>query len=227
MEAVTDEPTLKPYAVELSIRAGRDEVWGAVTQPPVLHQWFGWDYEGIEAEIQHIFVDEATLRAPEQMSWADGSYLEVRGDDDTSTVRAVREGPAQTDPDEYDAIEEGWKSFLVQLRFLIEEKPAGRRRTLYLTGETTGRQVLELIDGEWSRVGSRVAWVVGPDGHLVVASANLPLDNPDAGGMQVVVSTYGLDDEAFTAVREEWTKRWAPVADSPQMTSADTPAAPS
>jgi uncharacterized protein YndB with AHSA1/START domain len=215
---VTDEPRLKPYAVEVSVLAGRDEVWEAVTQPPVLRQWFGWDYDGLDAEIRQIFVDEATLRAPERMGWADGSYLEVQGDDDTSVVRAVREGDRLADPDGYDAIEEGWRSFLVQLTFLLERRPKGRRRTLYLTGETTGRQVLALVDGEWRRAGSRVAWIVDPDGFLVVAAGRVPLDRPDAAGMQIVVSTYGLDDAAFDSVRDEWSKRWAPVADGAQVT---------
>jgi uncharacterized protein YndB with AHSA1/START domain len=223
MGRVTDEPRLKPYAVEVSVLAGRDEVWEAVTQPPVLRQWFGWDYDGLDAEIRQIFVDEATLRAPERMGWADGSYLEVQGDDDTSVVRAVREGERPVDPDAYDAIEEGWRAFLVQLTFLLERRPKGRRRTLYLTGETTGRQVLALVDGEWRRSGSRVAWIVDPDGFLVVAAGRVPLDSPDAAGMQIVVSTYGLDDAAFDSVRDEWSQRWAPVADGAQVTFGGAP----
>ncbi|HET6530196.1 MAG TPA: activator of HSP90 ATPase [Actinoplanes sp.] len=220
---MTDQPTLKPYAVEVSVLAGRDEAWIAVTQPPVLHRWFGWDYDGLDAEIRQIFVDEATLLAPERMGWADGSYLEVQGDDDTSVVRAVREGDPPADPDAYDAIEEGWRAFLVQLTFLLEQRPPGRRRTLYLTGETTGRQVLAMVDGEWRRAGSRVAWVAAPGGSLVVAAARAPLDSPDATGMQIVVSTYGLDDAAFDTVRDEWSKRWTAVADGAQVTSGGTP----
>ena len=209
---MTDEIALKPYRVEVSISAGRDLVWDAVTQPPVIGEWFGWDYDGLAAEIQQIFVDEATLVSPEQMSWADGSYLEVTGDDDTATVRAVREADPPADPDAYDVIEEGWKAFLTQLWFLIERRPRGRRRTLYLTGETTGRQVLELVDGDWTRVGRRVAWAVDPDGHLVIASGHVPLDSPDAAAMQVIISTYGLEDDVFATYRDGWTKRWAPIA---------------
>jgi uncharacterized protein YndB with AHSA1/START domain len=221
---VTDRRTLKPYAIEVSVLAGHDLVWEAVTQPAVLHQWFGWDYDGLDAEIQHIFVDEATLWAPERMGWADGSFLEVQGDDDTSVVRAAREGGPPADPDSYDAIEEGWRAFLVQLQFLLELRPKGRRRTLYLTGETTGRQALSLVDGEWRRSGSRVAWTIDPDGFLVVVAGRTPLDSPDAAAMHVVVSTYGLDDTTFDGVRETWAKRWVPVADGAQVTYAERPA---
>jgi hypothetical protein len=221
---VTDRRTLKPYAIEVSVLAGHELVWEAVTQPAVLRQWFGWDYDGLDTEIQHIFVDEATLWAPERMGWADGSFLEVQGDDDTSVVRAAREGGPPANTDEYDAIEEGWRAFLVQLQFLLELRPRGRRRTLYLTGETTGRQALSLVDGEWRRSGSRVAWTVDPDGFLVVVAGRMPLDSPDAAAMHVVVSTYGLDDATFDGVRAKWAQRWVAVAGGAQVTYAAMPA---
>jgi uncharacterized protein YndB with AHSA1/START domain len=220
---MTDHHVLKPYDVEVSLPAGRDEAWDALTQPPLLHQWFGWDYDGLDAEIQQIFVTEATLMAPEQMSWADGSYLEVVGDDDRSTVRAVREGPAPADPDEYDAIEEGWRAFLTQLRFYFDRRPAGARRTVYLTGETTPRQALALVDGDWTEVGPRIARTVDPDGHLVVAGCHVPLTEKVAARTEITISTYGLDDAEFAACRDGWAKRWAPLADGANVTIAGTP----
>ena len=221
---MTDERVLKPYYVEVSLAAGRDEVWEALTQPRLLRQWFGWDYDGLDAEIRQIFVDEATLWAPERMGWADGSYLEVDGDDDRCAVRAVREGPAPEDPNRYDAIEEGWRAFLCQLAFYVSERPEGARRTLYLTGETTGRQALALVDGEWRRLGTRTAWTVDPEGHLVVASGHVSLNAHEAARMEVTVSTYGLGEDAFDKVRDEWTKRWAPIADGAEVTFGDAPA---
>jgi hypothetical protein len=221
---MTDQRELKSYDVEISVAVGRDEAWEAVTQPPVLREWFGWDYEGLDAEIRHIFVDEATLWAPGRMGWADGSYLEVTGDDDQARVRAVREGYGPDDPGRFDAIEEGWRAFLIQLRFLIERRPAGRRRTLYLTGETTGRQALGLADGDWERLGSRVAWTTDRDGDLVVVAGHLPLDDPAAARVEVTVSTYGLDDETFAARRQSWTERWAPLAAGAEVEFAGKPA---
>jgi uncharacterized protein YndB with AHSA1/START domain len=220
---MTDQRRLKPYAVEFALPAGRDEVWDAVTQPAVLRQWFGWDYDGLDAEIQQIFVDQATLLAPERMGWADGSYLEVTGDDDRSVVRAVREGPVPDNPDAYDAIEEGWRAFLVQLRFLFERRPQGTRRTIYLTGETTGRQALSLAETEWQPVGRRISWTVDADGFLVVVAGHIPLDARSAARMEVTVTTYGLDDAAFEARREEWTKKWAPMAADADVTAGDDP----
>jgi uncharacterized protein YndB with AHSA1/START domain len=223
MGVMTDQRGLKPYDVEVSLPAGRDEVWAAVTQPAVLHQWFGWDYDGLDAEIRQIFVDEATLWAPERMGWADGSFLEVTGDDDQALVRVSREGSGPGGPERYDAIEEGWRAFLTQLRFLLERRPAGRRRTLYLTGETTGRQALTLADGEWEHFGPRVAWTVDREGHLVVVAGRVPLDDPEAARTEVTISAFGLDDEGFESLRKEWTKRWVPAAANPVLTTAADP----
>ena len=221
---MTDQRRLKPYDVEVAVGTSRDEAWEAVTQPGVLRQWFGWDYDGLDAEIRQIFVDQATLWAPERMGWADGSYLEVTGNDDRARVRAVREGVPPADPDQFDAIEEGWRAFLIQLRFLLDRRPRGHRRTLYLTGETTGRQALGLVDGGWERVGSRAAWTLDPDGFLVVVAGRIPLDEKAAARMEVTVSTYGLDDAAFKSLREDWTRRWAPLAAGAEVTTAADPA---
>ncbi|MCU7725250.1 activator of HSP90 ATPase [Actinoplanes sp. KI2] len=220
---MTDQRGLKPYDVDVAVDAGRDEVWEAVTQPAVLRQWFGWDYDDLDAEIRQIFVDEATLLAPERMGWADGSYLEVSGDDDRARVRVSREGSGPRGPERYDAIEEGWRAFLIQLRYLLSARPTGRRRTLYLTGETTGRQALGLAEGGWERVGPRVAWTVDAEGHLVVVAGRVPLDRPEAARMEVTVSTFGLDDAAFAGHREEWAKRWAPLAAGAEVTTAADP----
>jgi uncharacterized protein YndB with AHSA1/START domain len=220
---MTEQRGLKPYDVDVAVDAGRDEVWEAVTQPAVLRQWFGWDYDELDAEIRQIFVDEATLLAPERMGWADGSFLEVIGDDDRARVRVSREGSGPRGPERYDAIEEGWRVFLTQLRYLLSARPAGRRRTLYLTGETTGRQALGLAEGGWEHVGPRVAWTVDADGHLVVVAGRVPLDRPEAARMEVTVSTFGLDDAAFAGQREEWAKRWAPLAADAEVTTAADP----
>ena len=221
---MTHERRLKAYEVEMPVGAGRDRVWEAVTKPAVLHRWFGWDYQGLDAEIQQIFVKAVTRVAREKrMGWADGSYLEITGDRERSVVRAVREGPAATSPDHFDAIEEGWKAFLVQLRFLLEHNPQGVRRTIYLTGDCAGGQALALSDTEWQRVGSRVAWTVDPDGHLVVTAGNRPLDASPPNAMQIIVSTYGLSDAEFETCRDGWAKRWAATAEGARVTVAGSP----
>ncbi|MFG1990053.1 activator of HSP90 ATPase [Actinoplanes sp. NPDC048988] len=221
---MTDRRPLKPYDVEISLPVGRDQAWEAVTRPEVLRQWFGWDYDGLDAEIRQIFIDEATLWAPERMGWADGSSLEVDGTDDQSRVRVSREGTGPAGEEVYDAIEEGWRAFLTQLAFLLRERPTGRRRTIYLTGETTGHQALTLSPGDWQHFGPRVASTIDPDGHLVVVAGHLPLNAPSAARFEVTISTFGLDDPTFESTRETWAKRWAPLAADANLTTAENPA---
>ncbi|WP_067496558.1 activator of HSP90 ATPase [Actinoplanes sp. TFC3] len=220
---MTDRETPKSYLVEVSLPLGRDEVWDAVTQPPVLRQWFGWDYDDLDGEIQHIFVNEATFLAPERMGWADGSYLEVSGNDAGTVVRAVRQGSTD-DSGRYDAVEEGWRAFLLQLQFLLIERPKGARRTIYLTGATNWPEVLGTIGGAVTRAGDRAAWLVDGDGHLVVIAGREPQNSRGAGRMEITVSTYGLDDASFEVVRKRWAERWAAKARNAQVTTADTPA---
>jgi hypothetical protein len=217
---VTEHTEPKPYRVEQPVAASRDVVWEAVTQLPVIRQWFGWDHPHLEAEIRAIFDTEATLTAPERMGWPDGSYLEVTGDDDRSTVRAVRPGDPAADPAGYDVIEQGWQMFLAQLRFLLEERPRGLRRTVHLTGTATWRQALDLAGGEPTRLGARVAQVVTEDGHLILVGAEEQLDSPAPGPIQLVVSTFGLDADAFAEVLGRWAGHWPTIAGKPEITIA-------
>lgn len=221
---MTDENAPKPYRVETTVRASRTQVWVAVTEPTIIRQWFGWDYPGLDDEIRQIFVDEATLTAAEQMGWADGAYLEVTGDDSSSVVRAVREGDG--DPDSYDGIEEGWRAFLTQLKFLLEEHPAGPRRTLYLTGTATGADAVKAAgDGRVLQSSALQLAIVDADGHLVVVTTRAPLDSADTSRVEITVSTYGLDDTAFGALRDRWAERWLPLARDAEITAgnAETP----
>lgn len=216
---MTDENAPKPFRIETDVPASRDAVWAAVTQPEKIRQWFGWDYGGLDDEIRQIFVDEATLNAAGRMGWADGSYLEVTGDDERSVVRAVREGAG--DPAGYDSIEEGWRAFLTQLRFLFAQRPTGHRRTLHLTGTATGADALKAVgDGRTVQDSTRQRALVDADGHLVVVATHAELDSADTGLVEITVSTYGLPDAAFAALRDRWAGRWLPVARDAELSAS-------
>jgi uncharacterized protein YndB with AHSA1/START domain len=197
---------MKPYRVEITVNADRDTVWRAMTDIEQIRQWFGWDYDGIDGEIRYIFVDQMKHEPPARMTDQDGSwYIELVAEGPRTIVRVVQPGDLDgTDWDEiYDEIEEGWRTFLEQLRFLLDTRTAGRRRTVFLTGTSAAGMQL---DGEpWHR--SRYQrMVVDAAGHLVVVASS-PKDTAF-----LLVSTYGLDDAAFEAVRDEWTRRWESAA---------------
>jgi uncharacterized protein YndB with AHSA1/START domain len=218
-----ENPAPKPFHVETSVAADPDEVWAAVNDPALVRQWFGWDYDGLDAEIKMIFLDGG-VKEGRRISWSDGSYLEVAADGPHSVVRVVLPGDladARWD-DVYDGVEEGWRAFLAQLRFLLERRPAGPRRTVYLAGTVTGRELRAVAgDGEVVHTADRQVGVVDPHGHLVVAGAHTPLARDEAGRVDVTVSTFGLDDAAFTEVRDRWAARWLPVAKDATVVAGD------
>jgi uncharacterized protein YndB with AHSA1/START domain len=188
--------TQKPFTVETTIDAPIETVWRAFTDLAVVREWFGWDYEGIEGEIRFIFVDHARLEPPDRIVIENDQEIRLVPDGHRTVVRVTMAGGlagAEWD-DIYDGMEEGWRAFFEQLRFLLERRPSGARRTVYLTGKGEP----PVVDGEpwhasrWQRI------TVDPEGHLVAVGWN------DVGETGVTVSTYGLDDAAFTAVQERW-----------------------
>ena len=45
--------------VEVTVPAPADAVWAALRDPQKIHQWFGWETEGLKDEIDFIFVSPA------------------------------------------------------------------------------------------------------------------------------------------------------------------------
>jgi uncharacterized protein YndB with AHSA1/START domain len=214
--------------VELRINAPREEVWRAVSTTDGVREWFGYDYDerhgscpqrpaaGFDAEVRS-FVDDARLFPPERMAFDDDTALTVTADGERTIVRLVVPDVADATWEElYGGVAEGWRFYLEQLRFWLEAAPKGTRRTVYLGGEATGPQVVALV-------GSGTPWheasVVTPDGWLVSAGADP--QSTTAGPVNVIVSTYGLDDAAFAAVRDDWAARWRAAVRNPEIITSD------
>ena len=222
----------KPFRVEVTVDAPRDAVWRALTDPDLIRQWFGWDYDDLDAEIRYIFVDHAEPHPPGRIDFPDDTRvrqtIELAEVGPRTVVRVVKPAPLDdaTWDDIYDGEEEGWRWFFEQLRFLLERGPTGRRRTVYLTGTVPGRRAVEAVEpvdgtapAELWHDSRYLRMVVDRAGHLVVVSGQRPLDDPEPSPAGIAVSTFGLDDEAFAAVTAEWTDRWRQVAPDSAVTT--------
>lgn len=214
--------------VELLIDAPREEVWRAVSTTDGVREWFGYEYDErhgscpqrpaaeFDAEVR-AFVDDAQLFPPERLAFDDDTALTLTADGTRTIVRLVVPDVADARWEElYDGVAEGWRFYLEQLRFWLEAAPEGPRRTVYLAGEATGPEVVALV-------GPGTPWheasVVTPDGWLVSVGADP--NSTSAHPVNVIVSTYGLDDSSFAAVRDDWADRWRGVVRNPEVITTD------
>jgi uncharacterized protein YndB with AHSA1/START domain len=213
----------KSFRVEVGVHAPRELVWRALTEPDEIRRWFGWDYDGLDEEIRFIFIDHARDEPPDRIVLDDGTTavhtFELESDGPRTLVRVARAG-SDAGADDFDMIEEGWRTFLEQLRHQLERHAGEERRTIRLDGEADPGEVIRAVEaalggeGECWRAG-RYQWLLATPRHgdgLVSVSANEPLDTAGRTGVGVTVVTYGLDDEAFDATRREWEERWSALA---------------
>jgi uncharacterized protein YndB with AHSA1/START domain len=204
-----------PREVSTSIEAPVEAVFRALTVPEQVREWFGYDYPGLDEEIRVGAVEGAKHVGPQRIEYEDGSVIMLTPDGTRTVVKVVLPG-SLTDAEWnelYDGVWEGWRTYFEQMRFWLEAAPPGRRRTVYLTGSAAGATLVGLLAG--GRVwfdGPRHRIVVDSAGHLLAAASKEDLSAPGEARVNLVVTTYGLDDAAFAEVRDSWAARWREVA---------------
>jgi hypothetical protein len=191
----------KPFRVEVTVDAPRDAVWRALTEPEQIRHWFGWEYDGLDEEIDFIFVKHATLVPPDRIDLAADGVIELEALDANRTLICATK-PGDLDAaqwqDVYGDIEEGWITFFNQLRHRLAFHPDSNRRMIVRRGPAGG---LPPLPGEpWHK--SRYQRGADVDGALAVVFAK-----PD-GEATLLVTTYDLDDDAFAAAEERWAAWW-------------------
>jgi uncharacterized protein YndB with AHSA1/START domain len=151
-----------PVICEVVVAAPVDAVWRALRDPAEIRRWFGWDYDeqgGLDEEIQVIFFQESTADDAARVLDTGGGVIALEAQGDRTVVRVTRAAPAgQAGWDGiYDEVNEGWLTFLQQLRFYLERHPGRDRSTLHVA--TAG--------DEWFR-STNQSGEVREDGSLVI-----------------------------------------------------------
>jgi len=199
--------------VEVTIAAPFDVVWQALRDPAEIRRWHGWEYEeggGLAAEVDAIYGAGATASRTEGTIEFDGLdhrfEVEARADDAT-IVRVTKPGPAAEET--WDEVEQGWVSFVQQLRFFLERQRGRDRSTLMLavpdgpppTPATLGLEHAEPVFS--TRFQTGLAPGAG-NTSLVVLHA------PPGGGGRVIVSAYGSDaTEELDTIRDRFSRAHA------------------
>jgi uncharacterized protein YndB with AHSA1/START domain len=154
-----------PVICEVAIAAPADIVWRALRDPSEIRRWFGWDYDGLDDEIDYIFTQQAKADdAARTLDGGEGGLIALEDRGDATVVRVTRAAS-----DGYDEVNEGWITFLQQLRFYLERHPGQERRTVHIP--TSGE--------EWFS-SEHQSGHVREDGSLVIRTRE-----------RVIVSSYG------------------------------------
>jgi hypothetical protein len=224
--------------LEVTIAAPLATVWHALREPRLIRNWFGWDYEGLEAEIDFIFrdhvgVDEEAHRLTGDPWEGVSDSIMLSEAEGGTRLTILRDGSI---PEGYDEVVEGWISFISQLKFLIERKQGLERRTIRLSGTATEKHRLpsnalgidglhdaadgshyvaelpghERITGEvWHRARHQIGLVVSEWDEALMVVVNRPKsETAPHGGGAITISTFGLSDGAFTALEAKWRAWW-------------------
>jgi uncharacterized protein YndB with AHSA1/START domain len=117
-----------PVICEVVIAASADAVWRALREPSEIRRWFGWDYDGLDEEIEYIFQSQAKADdAARLLDFGEGGAIALEDRGDATAVRVTR-----AVADGYDEVNEGWITFVQQLRFYLERHRGRERRTVHI-----------------------------------------------------------------------------------------------
>jgi len=239
--------------VEITIGAPVDVVWRALRDPAEIQRWHGWHVDGLDEEIEIIYRKDFTESAAEHwLQLGSGDRFELTDLGGQTRLRMIR-GPRGANPEwdaYYEDINEGWTTFMHQLKFALERHPGVDRRTVFRSGVHQDRQSVlaatgldmvadvpigqryavtttagEALAGEvWFRSTHQIGLSVEGwgDGLLVVGDQPVSDVHPDGGAM-AILTTYGLAPDAFKAIESRWGTWWASAfGDDPGPAGAAT-----
>jgi hypothetical protein len=233
---MSDTPLRNRVLVDITISAAADEVWAALRDAEKIAQWFGWDGPGAAAEIQTIFFDYAEADDGQRILRFKGvsDRFEVAEASRGATLKVVRTYPAGENwEDVFEEMTEGWVTFVQQLKLALEGHRGQRRRVLHLFGtalEPAARPRKGLGIDVGARIPGDLIVLASPSGDLagslfhrtnhqvgvriptwgdgLLVVTDKPGSQTGGGGGSAILTTYGLDDAAFTKIEREWRSWW-------------------
>lgn len=215
-ESAADQAdTDQPFTIEVTVAAPVEVVWAALRDPEVIRRWHGWHFDGLDEEIAEIF-GAASETAPYDLLVGGGDRFTLTPHGTGTRVTMTR-APLGQNPEwdqYYDDINEGWTTFMQQLRFGLEQHPGQDRRTMFL--DVSGPDLpdpTDLLRGSdlpaagrtWFTSAHQLGVTVdalGPGLVVVGSKSGTP------GGAMAIVTGYGLDDAEWERTRAEWNGWW-------------------
>jgi hypothetical protein len=230
---------LERQRIEVTIAAPADEVWRALRDPALIRRWHGWDDDGLDDEVRTIYVDGVTVDDDAHVLVVDGGDRFTLHPVTGGTIVRITRAPLGENPEwdaYYDEINEGWTTFLQQLRFGIERHGLAERRTMIVDGSLVHPpaellSMLGLAEAAGLPVGTRYKAETPPgdilagevfghsehqhvftvdelgDGLLIVSELPVSPQRPD-GGLRLYVTAYGVGESAFADFARRWKAWW-------------------
>ena len=114
------------------------DAWPYFREPDLILEWHGWEYGagGLDKEIKQIYLDEARVGEDHRRIHFGTHFFDFDEEADATRVD-VHRAPSSEDAEWRESlpdIDEGWLSFLQQLRFRLERHQADSRRTIFVSG---------------------------------------------------------------------------------------------
>lgn len=220
------------FEYEAFIDADVETVWHALRDKDQIRRWHGWIVDELDAEIDLIYFT-GVMESGHTLTLGDGSSFTLTDHNGRTLLRLTR-APKGDNPEwdaYYEDINEGWTTFIQQLRFAVERHPGADRQTVYLQhdpGDGKVQQIFGLVEGlepgagyaiaapsgeqlkgeVWFRSANQVGLTVSGwgDGLLVAGSVPVSQSHPDGGDMMVLTS-YATGAVPEPAWRTWWTAR--------------------
>jgi hypothetical protein len=216
------------FEYEIEIDASPDEVWQALRDRDQIRRWHGWHAAELEDEISWIYFDEEIKEEGRTLTLRGGDVFAVTDIGGRTLLRMTR-APKGGNPEwdaYYDDINEGWTTFMQQLRLFAERHHGADRFTLQLSREGDSSRVVDVagepgaayrissptgesISGEiWYRTPNQIGLTVSEWGDGLLVACAIPVSSIHPSGASQLVLT-GYAEAAFAKASQSWQDWWS------------------